>query len=131
MKHEKPDAPNVTVHLFAATIKNLRWLNCVTSAEKKVGGVQRWNMIIHNIRKDIPIPKFRERRECPWPEMEVEESVLIKAEEDDDLENFRQKISGHLLNYKFLADKNFKTTLDRENNGVLVWRTEQGYDFQI
>jgi len=81
-------------------------------------------MKIHKIEKNVPIPETTSRNKYPWPEMEVGNSVLVMADADESLDLLQNKANSSLWHCRQMTGKRFKTMIDRENNGVRVWRIE-------
>ena len=81
-------------------------------------------MKIGKIEKDAKIPEVHSKHKYPWPEMEVGDSVFVKAENDEDLFKIKRKVGPAARYYGDVTGKKFKTLMIREENGVRVWRLE-------
>jgi hypothetical protein len=81
-------------------------------------------MKVHNIEKNIPIPEEKLKVEPPWPQMKVGDSILLKAEEGESLDKMRTRLDRSSRHHGDTTGKRFKVTLDHENKGVRVLRTE-------
>mgnify|MGYP003149325571 CR=1 FL=1 len=80
------------------------------------------------IEKDVPIPRRRGGLaafgQWPWPEMEVDDSVFIRAKKGEDGTSIHTRVRpgewGKIRNKKFT-----KRWMKHEGKfGVRVWRTE-------
>ena len=56
--------------------------------------------------------------------MKVGDSVLIQAETGKKIYDLKRKVGPAARYYGEKTEKQFKTLLDRENNGVRIWRVE-------
>jgi hypothetical protein len=81
-------------------------------------------MKIGTIEKNVEIPAVHSKQKFPWDEMEVDDSVLIKAEEGQSLFNLKRIVGPAARYYGIVTGKKFKTLMIREENGVRVWRLE-------
>ncbi len=81
-------------------------------------------MKIGKIEKNVEIPEVHSKVNYPWPDMKVGESVLIEADEEEKLYNLKRKVGPSARYYGEKTGKKFKTLLEREKNGVRVWRLE-------
>ena len=79
-------------------------------------------MKIGKIETKVTIPEVHSKHKYPWPEMEVEDSVFITAEEGEDLFNLKRKVGPAARYYGDVTGKKFKTLVMREENGVRIWR---------
>jgi len=73
------------------------------------------------IEKGIPIPDGRSARKYPWREMGIGDSVFIQPAAGRTLEQTRMALSNSL---RMARPFRFTTKVDKENNGVRIWRTE-------
>ena len=81
-------------------------------------------MKIGNIEKKVPIPQVRSKFNFPWPEMEVGDSLLVKAGKLETVDTLKGKIKGSARYYGEKTGRKFRSLIDREEKGVRVWRTE-------
>ncbi|SPD73697.1 hypothetical protein PITCH_A1920036 [uncultured Desulfobacterium sp.] len=81
-------------------------------------------MKIGKIEKKVAIPEVHSKVKYPWPEMNVGDSVFIAAENEENLYNLKRVVGPAARYYGDKTGKKFKTLLDRDENGVRVWRTE-------
>ncbi len=81
-------------------------------------------MKIEKIEKGVSIPEVHSDIKYPWPEMAVGDSVFIQPEKGQDLPHLLRKVGPSARYYGEKTEKRFKTMLDRENNGVRIWRVE-------
>jgi hypothetical protein len=81
-------------------------------------------MIIGKIEKKVAVPEVHSKNNYPWPEMEVDDSVLIKAGEGQSLFDLKRKVGPSARYYGEKTGKKFKTLMMREEGGVRVWRLE-------
>ena len=79
-------------------------------------------MKINKIQQNIPVPDVRSRVRYPWSRMEIGDSVLILAGENEQVELFKRKIYQSARYYGDKTGKKFKHLFDHEENGVRVWR---------
>ncbi len=81
-------------------------------------------MKIGKIEKKVEIPAVHSKHKYPWPDMQVGDSVFIKADKGKDLYNLKRKVGPSARYYGDVTGKKFKTLMIREDNGVRVWRIE-------
>jgi hypothetical protein len=81
-------------------------------------------MKIGKIEKKVVIPEVHSKVKYPWSEMNVGDSVFIAAEIEENLYNLKRVVGPAARYYGDKTGKKFKTLLDRDENGVRVWRTE-------
>jgi hypothetical protein len=81
-------------------------------------------MIIGKIEKKVAIPEVHSKNQYPWGQMEVGDSVLIKASEGQRLFDLKRKVSPSARYYGEKTGKKFKTLMMREEDGVRVWMVE-------
>lgn len=79
-------------------------------------------MKIGKIEKNVEIPVVHSRVKYPWDKMEVGDSVLIQAEENQSLFNLKRIVGPSARYYGQRTGKEFKTLMAHEENGVRVWR---------
>ncbi len=79
-------------------------------------------MEVGKIEKDVPFPEVHSKFAFPWHEMEVGDSVLIKAGKTEDINALKLKIKGSARYYGKKTGKKFKSLIDHNANGVRVWR---------
>ena len=80
-------------------------------------------MKIHEIEKSIPIP-VNARFKYPWPQMALEDSVFIQAEDGERLDELKRKVWFSLHRYGKKTGKKFLIKVNQTNNGVRVWCIE-------
>ncbi len=80
-------------------------------------------MNVGKIQKDVKVPEVHSKHNYPWPEMEIGDSVFIKAEKGESLYKLKRKVGPAARYYGDVTGKKFKTLLFRRENGVRVWRT--------
>ena len=81
-------------------------------------------MKIGNIEEKVEIPVVHSKYQYPWPQMEVGDSVLIQPDKGEATFDLKRKIGPSARYYGEKTGKKFKVLMDREGNGVRVWRTE-------
>ncbi len=81
-------------------------------------------MKIGKIEQKVKIPEVHSKVNYPWPDMKVGDSVLIQADEGESLYNLKRKVGPSARYYGEKTDKQFKTLIDHETNGVRVWRVK-------
>ena len=81
-------------------------------------------MKIGKIEKKVAIPVVHSKTQYPWDQMEVGDSVLIKADEGQGLFNLKRKVGPSARYYGQITGKKFKTLKMEEERGVRVWRVE-------
>ncbi len=81
-------------------------------------------MKIGTIEKDVPIPAVHSKINFPWDDMEVGDSVLIKAGKGEAVDDLRRKVKGSARYYGSKTGKRFRSLVSREENSVRVWRLE-------
>ncbi len=81
-------------------------------------------MKINKIEKNVELPAVHSRHKYPWPEMEVGDSVFVKAEKGESLYKLKRQVGPAARYYGDVTGKRFKTLLFREQGGVRVWRLE-------
>ena len=82
------------------------------------------NMNIRKIEKDVPIPEVHSKIKYPWPEMEVGDSVFIKAEKGETPTKLKRRAGASARYYGNRTGKKFKTRILRKENGIRVWQVE-------
>ena len=81
-------------------------------------------MKIGKIENNVPIPQVRSKFNFPWPDMEVGDSLLVKAGKTETVDTLKGKIKGSARYFGEKTGKKFRSLIDREERGVRVWRTE-------
>ena len=81
-------------------------------------------MKIGAIEKGVQIPEVHSKQKYPWPEMEVEDSILVQVEKGQSLFDLKRVVGPSARYYGEKTGKKFKTLMIREENGVRVWRVE-------
>ena len=81
-------------------------------------------MKVGKIEKKVEIPAVHSKFKYPWPEMEIGDSVFIKAEKGEDLFKLKRKVGPAARYYGEVTGKKFKTLKIDEEEGVRVWRVE-------
>ena len=81
-------------------------------------------MKIGMIEKDVSFPEVHSKFNFPWPEMEVGDSVFVKAGKTETVDMLKRKVKGSARYYGVKSDKKFSALVNREKDGVRVWRTE-------
>jgi len=81
-------------------------------------------MKIGMIEKDVSFPEVHSKFNFPWPEMDVGDSVFIKAGKTETVEMLKRKVKGSARYYGVKSDKRFSALVNREKDGVRVWRIE-------
>ncbi len=81
-------------------------------------------MIINEIQKDVQIPVVHSKHKYPWEQMQINDSVFIRADKGESLYKLKRKVGPAARYYGDVTGKKFKTLLMREDNGVRVWRIE-------
>ncbi len=81
-------------------------------------------MKIGTIEKKVEIPVVHSKHKYPWAEMEVGDSVFVKAGTGEDLFKLKRKVGPAAKYYGDVTGKKFKTLMMREDNGIRVWRVE-------
>ena len=81
-------------------------------------------MKIGNIEKELEIPAVRSKRQYPWSQMEVGDSVLIEVEKGESIAGLKRKVGHSARYYGEKTGRKFKTLTEHAGNGVRVWRTE-------
>ena len=79
-------------------------------------------MKINAIEKNVEIPAVHSKHNYPWSDMEVGDSVFVKADKGEQLFNLKRKVGPAARYYGQVTGKKFKTLMIREDNGVRVWR---------
>jgi hypothetical protein len=79
-------------------------------------------MKIGKIEKKVEMPVVHSKIKYPWQEMQVGDSVLIQADDGETLYNLKRRVGPAARYYGDKTGKQFKTLLDRDGNGVRVWR---------
>ncbi len=79
-------------------------------------------MKIHKIEQNVEIPTVHSRFKFPWAAMEIDDSVFVEPEEGQTLFALKRKVGPSARYYGEKTCKKFKTLIDRENNGIRVWR---------
>ncbi len=81
-------------------------------------------MKIGKIEKEVKIPEVHSKIKYPWPEMKVNDSVLIQAEKGEKLYNLKRRVGPAARYYGEKTGKTFKTLIDHPDGGVRVWRVK-------
>ena len=81
-------------------------------------------MIVNEIERDVKIPVVHSKHKYPWDQMEINDSVFIKAEKGESLYHLKRTVGPAARYYADVTGKKFKTLLMREDSGIRVWRTE-------
>ena len=81
-------------------------------------------MKIHKIEKDVPIPDVHSIIKYPWPEMEVGDSVFIKAGKGETPTILKGIARSSANYYGRKTGKKFRTRVFSEENGIRAWRLE-------
>ena len=81
-------------------------------------------MKIGKIENKIPLPEVRSKFNFPWVDMKVGDSVFINADKKESVDILKGKIKGSARYYGVKSSKRFKSLINREDNGVRVWRVE-------
>jgi hypothetical protein len=81
-------------------------------------------MKIGKIENNVPIPQVRSKFNFPWPEMEVGDSILVKAGKSETVDTLKGKIKGSARYFGEKTGRKFRSLIDREERGVRVWRIE-------
>ncbi len=81
-------------------------------------------MKINKVEKNVPIPVVHSKQKFPWGEMEVGDSVFVKATKEQTLFALKRKVGPSARYYGNVTGKKFKTLMIREDNGVRIWRLE-------
>jgi len=81
-------------------------------------------MRIGKIEKYVPFPEVHSKFKFPWPEMEVGDSVLIRAGKTEKVDILKRKVKGSARYYGVKSSKKFRSLIDHKENAVRVWRIE-------
>jgi len=81
-------------------------------------------MKVGKIEKSVPFPEVHSKFSFPWSEMEVGDSVLIKAGKPEKVDILKRKVKGSARYYGVKTGKKFRSLVNREESGVRVWRIE-------
>jgi len=81
-------------------------------------------MKVGKIEKDVAFPEVHSKFKFPWPEMEVGDSVLIKTGKSETVDSLKRKVKGAARYYGVKTSKRFRSLINREEDGVRVWRVE-------
>lgn len=81
-------------------------------------------MKVGKIEKNVPFPEVHSKFKFPWHEMEVGDSVLIKTGKTETVDILKRKVKGSARYYGVKSGKRFRSLINREENGVRVWRVE-------
>ncbi len=81
-------------------------------------------MIVTEIDKNVKMPTVHSKFDYPWEKMEVNDSVLIKAEHGESLDKLKRQVGPSARYYGNVTGKKFKALLMRQENGIRVWRIE-------
>jgi hypothetical protein len=81
-------------------------------------------MKIGKIENNVPIPQVRSKFNFPWSEMEVGDSVLIKADKKETVDILKGKIKGSARYFGEKTGRKFRSLIDRQEKGVRVWRVD-------
>ena len=81
-------------------------------------------MKVGKIEKGVPFPEVHSKFKFPWPEMEVGDSVLIKTGKAETVDLLKCKVKGAARYYGVKTGKRFRSLIDRDEDGVRVWRVE-------
>ena len=79
-------------------------------------------MKIGKIERNVPIPQVRSKFDFPWPEMEVGDSILVKAGNSESVDKLKGKIKGSARYFGEKTGRKFRSLIDREEKGVRDWR---------
>ena len=79
-------------------------------------------MKIGKVEKNVSFPEVHSKFKFPWPEMEVGDSVFIKAGKTETVDMLKRKVKGSARYYGVKSDKKFSALVNREKDGVRVWR---------
>jgi hypothetical protein len=79
-------------------------------------------MKVGKIEKHVPFPEVHSKFKFPWPEMEVGDSVLIKTGKAETVDLLKRKVKGSARYYGVKTGKRFRSLINREEDGVRVWR---------
>ena len=77
-------------------------------------------MKIGKVEKNVSFPEVHSKFKFPWPEMEVGDSVFIKAGKTETVDTLKRKVKGSARYYGVKSDKKFSALIDREKDGVRV-----------
>ena len=75
-------------------------------------------MIVNEIEKDVKVPVVHSKHKYPWDQMEINDYVFIKAENDEALYHLKRKVGPAARYYGDVTGKKFKTLLMREIVGL-------------
>jgi len=75
--------------------------------------------------------KVNPQRKYPWPDMKVGDSVLIQAEKGEDPYKLKRNARASFYYHGKKTGKKFMIRIVQANNGVRIWRIEEGYDYQM
>ena len=81
-------------------------------------------MKIGKVEKNVSFPEVHSKFKFPWPEMEVGDSVFIKTGKTETVDILKRKVKGSARYYGVKSDKKFSSLVNREKDGVRVWRVE-------
>jgi hypothetical protein len=81
-------------------------------------------VIISEINKNVKMPTVHSKFSYPWEGMEVNDSVLIKAEQGESLDILKRQVGPSARYYGNVTGKKFKALLVRQENGIRIWRIE-------
>ena len=81
-------------------------------------------MKVGKVEKNVPFPEVHTKFKFPWAEMEVGDSVLIKTGKKETVDMLKRKVKGSARYYGVKSGKKFRSLINREEDGVRVWRVE-------
>jgi len=81
-------------------------------------------MKVGKVEKNVPFPEVHTKFNFPWAQMEVGDSVLIKTGKKETVDILKRKVKGSARYYGAKVGKKFRSLIDREDDGVRVWRIE-------
>ncbi len=76
-------------------------------------------MKMQKVEKGVPVPP---RFKYPLPEMEVGDSVFIKADDSKSPADLQNNINAAMYYYSNKTNKKFTSMIMYNENGVRVWR---------
>jgi hypothetical protein len=81
-------------------------------------------MKVGTIEKNVPFPEVHSKFRFPWAEMEVGDSVFIKAGKAETIEMLKRIVKGSSRYYGVKTGKKYRTLINRQERGVRVWRVD-------
>ncbi|SPD76295.1 hypothetical protein PITCH_A890004 [uncultured Desulfobacterium sp.] len=75
-----------------------------------------------NTKNNVKIPEVISKYKFPWSDMHVGDSVLIRAEEGEELAWFRRSVVSSAQYYGNKTGKRFKSLFDMDTKSCRVWR---------